>query len=129
MHEASIMSGLIGSVLEELRKYKISKVEEVNLTVGELTYLGDEQLEFAFEVLSRGTIMEGSKLVIEHEQVEVKCSHCGYEGEAEHIEDEMYHTCIPTLTCPKCSERVEVKKGKICMINVKVVEEDVPVQG
>jgi hydrogenase nickel incorporation protein HypA/HybF len=130
MHEVSVMSSILDAVLEELKKHKVEKVEEVLLTIGDLTFLGEDQLSFAFEILTRGSILEGSKLIVEHEGVEVICHHCNYEGRAEHLEDEVYHTQVPTLNCPKCGLRVEVTKGKSCMIrSIKVVEEDVPVEG
>lgn len=44
MHEVSVMSSIIEAVLKELNKYDIESVEEVYLTVGEMTYLGSEQL-------------------------------------------------------------------------------------
>ena len=130
MHEVSVMSSILDAVLNELSKYRVQKVEEVLLVIGDLTFLGEDQLSFAFEVLTRGTILEGSKLTVEHEPVEVLCRHCGYAGRAEHLEDEVNHASVPTLNCPSCGQRVEVTKGKGCMVrSVKVVEEDVPIEG
>ena len=127
MHEVSVMSSILESVLEELKKHRVQKVDEVLLTIGELTFLGEDQLRFAFEVLTKGTILEGSVLTIDHEPVEVRCTACGYQGEAEHLQDEVYHTQVPTLNCPRCGQRVEVTRGRSCLVrSVKVVEEDVP---
>ena len=71
MHEVSIISSIIDSVLVELGKHQVEKVEEVYLTLGSLTFLGEDQLEFAYDVLSKGTKLDGSKLVIEKEDVEI----------------------------------------------------------
>jgi hydrogenase nickel incorporation protein HypA/HybF len=130
MHEVSIMSSIIESVLTELKKYRLEKVEEVTLIIGEMTFLGEDQLRFAYEVLTKGTILEGSTLNMETEGAEVKCRSCSYLGKADYMDDEMYHTSVPLLSCPRCGEAVEVTKGKSCIVrSVKVVEEDVPVQG
>ena len=43
MHEVSVMSSIIDSVLEELKGYQVERVEEVDLTIGALTFLGEEQ--------------------------------------------------------------------------------------
>lgn len=127
MHEVSVMSSILDSVLEELKKYRVEKVEAVYLTIGELTFLGEDQLRFAFEVLTKGTILEGAELVVDREAVEVRCRGCGYAGKAEYLEDEMYHLQVPTLSCPRCGKGVEAVKGKSCMVrSVKVVESDVP---
>ncbi|WP_019177229.1 hydrogenase maturation nickel metallochaperone HypA [Methanomassiliicoccus luminyensis] len=130
MHEVSVMSSIIESVLEELKKYNVEKVEEVHLTIGEMTFLGEDQLSFAFEILSKGTLLEGSQLIIGHEDAEVKCRSCQYQGAPDRLDDEIYHSSMPTLNCPKCGRGVELTKGKSCLVrSVKVVEADVPVQG
>lgn len=130
MHEVSVMSSIIEAVLSELKNYNVESVEEVYLTVGEMTYLGTEQLEFAYELLTQGTILEGSKLVIEKEKIEVKCNSCDYEGNINYLEDGMedgaYHTKMPIISCPQCSSQVEVIKGRSCVVkSVKAVEKDV----
>lgn len=124
MHEVSVMTSIIENVRTTLQGHNVSKVEEVVLVVGELTYLGKDQLDFAFEILTRGTELEGSTLVIEDEAAEISCPSCGYEGAADYFRDEGYHTSIPQLICPKCRSGVKVTKGKSCRIaSVKVVEE------
>jgi len=41
MHEVSVMAGIVESVLKELEKHEVLRVEEVQLTLGELTFLGE----------------------------------------------------------------------------------------
>ena len=65
---------------EELEKYNAKGVEEVVLIIGDMTSLGTEQMRFAYEIRTRGTILEGADLIIEREAVEVICAKCGYEG-------------------------------------------------
>jgi hydrogenase nickel incorporation protein HypA/HybF len=128
MHEVGVMTSILEAVLEELQGHEIIEVEEILLTVGELTYLGEDQLSFAFEILTKGTILEGSILVIEQEAVELKCHSCGYHGVANYYQDGMQGYKVPTLDCPQCGARAEVTKGKGCTVrSIKVVEQDVPV--
>lgn len=123
MHEVSIMSSIIESVLEELRKYQVEKVEEINLVIGELTFLGVEQLQFAFEVLSKGTILEGAQLTIDSEKVKVRCTACNYEGPINYSDGSDSHYALPILACPSCGERVDVILGKSCTVkSVRMVE-------
>ncbi|MDI6887812.1 MAG: hydrogenase maturation nickel metallochaperone HypA, partial [Candidatus Thermoplasmatota archaeon] len=64
MHEFSTMCQIVNSIMEEL-KGKDVKVTEVWLEIGELTFLGTEQLKFAYEVLtSNDSALKCSKLVI-----------------------------------------------------------------
>ena len=123
MHEVSVMSSIMEQVLEELQKHEIERVEEVEMVVGELTFLGHEQLRFAFEIMSRNTPLEGSELKIATEEIEVECDSCGYRGKARYLDGDEYHLSIPVLHCPGCGEKVRVTKGKRCGVtSIKVVE-------
>ncbi len=123
MHEVSVMSAIVESVLNELEKHSVLKVEEVLLTLGELTFLGEEQLQFAYEIITRDTVLEGSTLVIRPEETELQCQSCGYQGPADKLGAE-YHMAMPSLVCPKCRGGVKVLKGQSCRVtSMKVVQE------
>jgi len=122
VHEFSITSQIVQNVLAEAEKRGAKKVTEVNLVIGKLTFLGLEQVRFAYEALTKGTIAEGSKLVIEEQEGFVKCSNCGYQGGFKYEDDPLYHMPIPTLKCPKCSNTVKIMAGKECTIkNIKML--------
>jgi hydrogenase nickel incorporation protein HypA/HybF len=106
----------VQNVLAEAEKRKAKKVTAVYLVVGKLTFLGLEQVRFAYEVLTKDTIMEGSKLIIEEQEGVVKCSNCGYEGGFKYEDDPLYHVPVPTLKCPKCGNVVNIAAGKECTI-------------
>ena len=77
MHEASVVANIVDAVLEELKKYDVKKVNSVTLRIGDLTQLGTEQMQFAYEILTEGNILKGSELIIEAEPVVLKCRKCG----------------------------------------------------
>ena len=116
MHEFSVTSQIVQSVLGEAEKRKAKKVTAVHLVIGKLTFLGLEQVRFAYEVLTKDTIMEGSKLFIKKQEGLVKCSRCGYEGGFKYEDDTLYHVPMPTLKCPTCGNLVSITAGKECMI-------------
>ena len=123
MHEVSVISDIVSAILKELEKYNAERVEEVVLVVGDMTSLGEEQLEFAYEIVTKETKLEGSKLVIEHEKIRVRCSECDYEGEVRMLESDYGEHTIPILSCPKCNGKVRVIAGQTCMVrNLKIVE-------
>ena len=124
MHEVAIMSSVIQAALEELEKHNVSAVEEMVLVVGDLTSLGEDQLTFVYEVMTRDTPLEGSKLVIEHEKVCLLCSSCGYDGPAETLENDYHEHTIPILSCPECGGNVKVTAGEACRISsLKIISE------
>ena len=125
MHEVSVISNMVDAILRELDNYKVQRVEEVNIVIGDLTSLGPEQLEFAYEIVTKDTILEGSKLIIEREEVLVKCNECGYEGPAENLESDFFDHSIPVIACPKCGGGVDIVAGQACRVrDLNIVEAD-----
>ncbi|MFY9605990.1 MAG: hydrogenase maturation nickel metallochaperone HypA [Thermoplasmata archaeon] len=124
MHEFSVMSQIVDSILSEANKRKATKIEQVDLQVGEYTMLGEEQLKFAYEVLSKDTILKGSKLKISHIKGKIECA-CGYRGRIEPSPDSP-HRIVPILECPKCKGAAKIVEGRECVIrNIRMVVPDV----
>ena len=122
MHEFSMTTQIVNYVLEEAKKHNAKRVDMVHLIIGKLTFLGLEQVKFAYEMLVKNTIMEGSKLHIEEKDGVVRCSNCGYEGDLKYEDDPVYHVSSPTLNCPKCGDVVNIVGGKECTIkSIKLV--------
>lgn len=120
MHELSVASAIVTSVIDFAKKHQAHEVIEVTLEIGELTSVAKEQLKFCYEAVSKETVLEGSKITIEEVKAEVLCSHCSYRG-APKMWDEVFHFVpVPVLACPQCGQDAEVMKGKECtIINIK----------
>lgn len=116
MHEFSMTKQIVENILLQAKKHDAKNVIQVNLVIGKLTFLGIEQVRFSYEILVKGTIMEGSKLHIEEKDGHVECSECGYEGNINYEDDPIYHVLSPTLRCPKCKGVVQITGGKECTI-------------
>lgn len=125
VHEVSVTSDLVRAILNELKKYDVVSVHSVTFTIGRLTNLGKEQLEFAYEVVTRGTILEGSELVIQEEDIELECKICNYRGPARNLNFGEYadEHFIPVLACPKCGGPVNILKGQTCCVKCMDIEE------
>lgn len=124
MHEVAIMDSIIKAALAELDKYDVSAVEELVLVIGDLTSLGEDQLQFAYEIMTKNTILEGSKLTVEQEHVNVLCGACGYDGPAGTLESDYHEHTIPIISCPSCGGKVKVTAGESCKISsIKIMEE------
>ena len=122
MHEFSMTTQIVNYVLEEAKKHNAKRVNEVHLIIGKLTFLGIEQVKFAYDLLVKNTIMEDSKLHIEEKNGVVKCNNCGYNGDLKYEDDPVYHIPSPTLNCPKCGDVVNIVGGKECTIkSIKLV--------
>jgi hydrogenase nickel incorporation protein HypA/HybF len=122
VHEGSITTQIVESVLKEAEGRKAKKIVEVQLVIGKLTFINPEQVRFWYEVLTKDTIMQGSKLTIEESEGIVRCPKCGYEGDFKYIDDPALHVPTPTLNCPKCNAVIDIVGGKDCLIkNIKML--------
>jgi hydrogenase nickel incorporation protein HypA/HybF len=76
MHELSIAQGVVAIAGRHANGRKVNKVE---LKVGHLRQVVPSSLEFAFELLTSGTNLEGAELVIEDVPARGRCRSCGAE--------------------------------------------------
>ncbi|HEY6067782.1 MAG TPA: hydrogenase maturation nickel metallochaperone HypA [Gaiellaceae bacterium] len=78
------------------------RVEKVEVKVGHLRQVSPSALAFGFELVVKGTDLEGAELAIEQVPVRIACRACG---------DETALVDLP-LTCPACgSAKVDIAGG------------------
>ena len=126
MHEFSVISSIVDLVKQEMETRPVILVKEVNLEVGELTFLAHGALEFGFTALvEKDSKIANDALNIIPVQAEVKCKNCDYEGPMKVKDSEQMHIGVPIFKCPKCEGQIEVIKGKECIVvNLKMELED-----
>ena len=115
MHELSIATSLVESLLEIAKKQSSNKVVAVQLRVGKLRLISLDQLKFSYKILSKGTILEGSRLSIEETHGIARCPNCGYAREFETANME-FHFAPPSLLCPRCTTTLNIEGGEECLI-------------
>lgn len=124
MHEVSVVTALVDAVIEDLQRYSVAKVNSVTVVIGDLTNLGEEQMSFAYGIVTQGTVLEGSEFIVEHEPIELQCRTCGFTGPAAMLNEEDFDTHpIPVLACPKCGGPVNIIKGQSCVVRCMDIEE------
>lgn len=123
MHEFSICRTIVKAVLEEVSKIRQDKpvcLEKAQIAAGEYHRLVPESLKLAYEVLTKGTRAEGSKLKIRTVPLRLACKACGWKGRARDF----------LFACGRCQGTdVEIIAGKelfLESIDVKVVSPPVP---
>lgn len=117
MHEFTIASLLVESLLDLAKKQGSNRVLDVHLKIGKLRALSIEQVKFSYGVLTKGTILEGSDLTIEEVTANVHCSKCGYDSKLEAGGDTPYHFALPSLVCPRCRDALSIVGGDECTIS------------
>jgi hydrogenase nickel incorporation protein HypA/HybF len=108
-----ITSEVLATVLDAASKAGAVRVNTVNLTVGGLTEIVPDSLQFAWEALTPGTLAEGAVLNIDHVVARSRCAECGTEFEHDRFD----------RLCTACgSFLVEVLAGNELMIGAVDVE-------
>lgn len=118
MHELGIMTGVMDAVTASAEQAGATRVLKVSLSVGEMTEAIADALEFAFEVLTDGTICEGAELEITMIRPKSRCLECGAE-----YEHDRFH-----MLCPECgSFGTELIAGR--ELQIDSIEVDIPDDG
>jgi hydrogenase nickel incorporation protein HypA/HybF len=97
MHEVSIVRNILSVVNEYAEANQAKKVVSITIKAGEMVGLVDEQLQRAFDYLTKGTLSEGAKLKLETVPIVMKCDTCSKDFEVP-IEE------LETMKCPGCEE-------------------------
>lgn len=92
MHEMGITEGILAAAIEAAEQEGGARINEVRVTIGELTEIVEDALQFAFEALRAGTIAEGATLVVAHLGARSRCPACGTEFDHGRFDSQ----------CPQC---------------------------
>ena len=115
MHELSIATSLVEALLEIAKKQSSNKIVAVQLRVGKLRLISVDQLKFSYEILSKGTVLEGSRLTIVETPGFTRCPNCGYARKFE-AADASFHYALPPMKCPRCATDLNIEGGDECII-------------
>ncbi|MBN1192610.1 MAG: hydrogenase maturation nickel metallochaperone HypA [Coriobacteriia bacterium] len=97
MHEMGIAEGILASAIEGAGGASAKRINSVNVTIGELTQVMEDALQFAWEALRTGTIAEGAELNVTMLGARSKCADCGHEW---------FHDRYSGARCPSCESYV-----------------------
>jgi hydrogenase nickel incorporation protein HypA/HybF len=95
MHELPIINSIHTIVVKHALANQVRKVVVVHLAVGALSDLEEDFMQQYFDHVSKGSVAEGAKLVIERIPAVMRCSDCGASYEINLRDDRK-------LNCPKC---------------------------
>jgi len=96
MHELQVTESILNIALKHAPPDKVKKIMAIHLNIGELSDLENEWIQQYFDYLSKGTLAEGAKLVIQRIPIRLKCDSCRNEFEINRNE-------IHNIECPQCS--------------------------
>lgn len=98
MHELYITKSIYQIVLKHAELSNVSRVISVHLEIGSLSDLESEWIQRYFDRLSRDTVVEGAKLIINRVPAVFHCSQCKQLFEISSLLE-------INLACPYCHNR------------------------
>lgn len=113
MHELSLIQGVFDSVVPVAKQNGADKITNITLTIGEMTMVVPEAMEFAFEALSEDyPLLEGCELVMEFITPKSRCLDCGNEFEHDRFQNRCPN-CDSATTILIAGREMEVKSMEI----------------
>lgn len=115
MHELAVTEDILKISLEEAEKYHANRVSDIFLTIGRLSSIVDDSVQFYWDHISKDTLCEGAILHFNRPPAIFKCNKCGQEYE---IWDDL-------LPCPTCgSFDLEILSGNEMQVDhIEIVTE------
>lgn len=93
MHELAVTENIISVVTRHAQNAGAKRVTSIHLIIGELASIVDDCIQFYFDYMSRGTIMDGAQLFFKRVPIKLRCGQCQYE----------WSPPAGDWTCPACS--------------------------
>ena len=126
MHEYGLMQDVVAAALETCRRQGNLPAVSVRVEVGEFAVAAHESLETAYEILTRGTALEGSRLEITDVPGRAECEACGFAGSARDLDDELSEPPA-LLFCPRCGAPLLVTAGAgLALLDVQLTDRGHP---
>lgn len=103
MHELAVTQGMLSIALEHAAKAGAQRITRINLTIGELSGIVDESVQFYFDFVSKDTPAEGASLSFQKSPARFRCRSC----------QTTFSPSEREWTCPQCGElSVEIVGGQ-----------------
>ena len=76
MHEYHVVEGIVKQAIQAARMNNALRVIKIMLSIGGFSGFEEGSVRLYFEDLSKGTIVEGAKLVAKAVKAELRCEKC-----------------------------------------------------
>lgn len=103
MHELSVTQYLLELTLKHAEQANATRVNQLNIVVGQMSSIVDDSVQFYWDVIAEGTIAEGAQLHFERVPATFHCFQCDSQFTLNGSHD---------FSCPHCqSAQVRVVGG------------------
>jgi hydrogenase nickel incorporation protein HypA/HybF len=103
MHELAVTESILNIAQKHASQAGAKKVTDINIVIGKFSGIVDDSVQFYWDIISKHTICENSRLHFEKKPARFLCQDCNFEFE---FTDEV-------TPCPNCSSvRVKLIAGE-----------------
>jgi hydrogenase nickel incorporation protein HypA/HybF len=118
MHELAVTQSILEIVLKSAMENDAEEVTDINLTIGALSSIIDDSVQFYWDQISQGTIAQNARLHFNRVLATFRCRQCGTEYD---LNEEL-------TPCPTCNSiNLDIISGEefqIDNIEIKKKEAD-----
>ena len=108
MHELSITQSILNIALETAEREGAKRINEIKITLGEMTGCVPQYIQEYFDIVSESTIAHGARLVFTRVPAIAKCLDCGKET----------HLIRFRFRCESCgSQKLTIVSGKEFLVD------------
>ncbi len=104
MHELSIAHSLVEIAEAAALRAAATRVREVQVVIGAFSGVSVDALQFSYDIATRSTLLEGSRLVVRSVPLVVHCPVCEQDVEL----PDMQRFCCPLCGTPTA----DIRRGK-----------------
>jgi hydrogenase nickel incorporation protein HypA/HybF len=113
MHELSVTQSILEIALRHAEEAGAKKILQLNLTIGQLSSIVDDSVQFYWDIVSQDTIANGAKLNFKRIPTVLLCLKC----------NNRYNPTEEDLACPNCnSTQIKVISGQEFLLDSIDVE-------
>jgi hydrogenase nickel incorporation protein HypA/HybF len=103
MHELAVTESILQIAEKHAKEANASKVTDIYLVIGKLSSIVDDSVEFYWELISKSTLCEGSKIHFKRTPATMLCMACG----------NTFELTGELIPCPNCgSYQLKVQSGE-----------------
>lgn len=77
MHELSVTESILNIAQKHAVQSEAKRVTDIHITIGDLSSIVDDSVEFYWDIISKDTICENSKLHFKRVPAKLECKDCG----------------------------------------------------
>jgi hydrogenase nickel incorporation protein HypA/HybF len=115
MHELSVTEHVLNIALRHANQNQATRVTDIYITVGRLSSIVDDSIQFYWDIISQDTICKGAQLHFNRVPARLLCLICGNEFTLEQ----------ESTPCPSCgSAQLKIISGEECFMDSIGIEKE-----